>query len=217
MTDQAAAVVWAADYLPFGEVDVTVGTVENNLRFAGQYYDSETGLHYNYHRYYDPKLGRYLRADPYSLSSVNNNGLVFNRLFENQIRKKELLDELRGYNANSYKSVLAYSYKNKLISDFLYLPQRQNAYSYVHNNPINLIDSTGYFADYVNCVFDCKLKLTLRISACSVIAAIGYAACPASGPGAIVCWTAVTLGYGMCIDGAMTSYELCLMRCDCLR
>jgi RHS repeat-associated protein len=57
-------VVWSADYLPFGQADVTVETVENNLRFAGQYYDSETGLHYNYHRYYDPKLGRYLRADP---------------------------------------------------------------------------------------------------------------------------------------------------------
>jgi RHS repeat-associated protein len=30
----------------------------------GQYYDEETGLHYNYHRYYDPRTGRYLRADP---------------------------------------------------------------------------------------------------------------------------------------------------------
>jgi RHS repeat-associated protein len=75
MTDQAAAVVWAADYLPFGEVDVTVGTVENNLRFAGQYYDGETGLHYNYHRYYDPKLGRYLRADPIGLFGGMNSYL----------------------------------------------------------------------------------------------------------------------------------------------
>jgi RHS repeat-associated protein len=57
-------VVWSADYLPFGQADVTVETVENNLRFAGQYYDAETGLHYNYHRYYDPKLGRYLKPDP---------------------------------------------------------------------------------------------------------------------------------------------------------
>ena len=64
MTDATATVVWAADYLSFGQANVTVGTVENNLRFAGQYFDSETGLHYNYHRYYDPKIGRYLRADP---------------------------------------------------------------------------------------------------------------------------------------------------------
>ena len=56
--------VWSADYLPFGQADVTVGTVENNLRFAGQYFDAETGLHYNYYRYYDPRTGRYLRKDP---------------------------------------------------------------------------------------------------------------------------------------------------------
>ncbi|MBI5895665.1 MAG: RHS domain-containing protein [Desulfobacterales bacterium] len=64
MTDSTGAIAWSADYLPFGQADVTVAIVENNLRFAGQYYDNETGLHYNYWRYYDPKIGRYLRADP---------------------------------------------------------------------------------------------------------------------------------------------------------
>jgi RHS repeat-associated protein len=58
--------------LPFGQADVTVETVENNLRFAGQYYDQETGLHYNYYRYYDPKLGRYLKPDPIGLEGGVN-------------------------------------------------------------------------------------------------------------------------------------------------
>ena len=43
-----------------------VHTIENNLRFPGQYFDAETGLHYNWHRYYDPGVGRYQRADPLS-------------------------------------------------------------------------------------------------------------------------------------------------------
>jgi RHS repeat-associated protein len=86
MTDSSGAVVWAADYLPFGQADVTIATVENNLRFAGQYYDSETGLHYNHHRYYDPKLGRYLRADPIGLGGGLN---PFSFVFANPIRYKD--------------------------------------------------------------------------------------------------------------------------------
>ncbi len=47
LTDSTGAIVWSADYLPFGRADVNIATVENNLRFAGQYYDQDTGLHYN--------------------------------------------------------------------------------------------------------------------------------------------------------------------------
>lgn len=38
--------VWKADYSPFGEADITSQGLTFNLRFPGQYYDAETGLHY---------------------------------------------------------------------------------------------------------------------------------------------------------------------------
>ena len=55
-----------------------------DLRFPGQYYDSETQLHYNYFRYYDPAIGRYVTADPIGLGGglntytyVTNNSLRY--------------------------------------------------------------------------------------------------------------------------------------------
>jgi RHS repeat-associated protein len=37
--------------------------VAYNLRFPGQYYDSETGLNQNYFRDFDPAVGRYIESD----------------------------------------------------------------------------------------------------------------------------------------------------------
>jgi RHS repeat-associated protein len=64
--------VWKAAYLPYGQAQVQLGTVTNNLRFPGQYFDPETGLHYNWHRFYDPETGRYLSADPIGLDGGMN-------------------------------------------------------------------------------------------------------------------------------------------------
>ena len=45
--DKTGVVVWTVDYSAFGQAHITVNTVNNPLRLAGQYFDAETSLHYN--------------------------------------------------------------------------------------------------------------------------------------------------------------------------
>ena len=49
----------------------------------GQYFDQETNIHYNYHRYYAPNISRYFRMDPFGYKAginlfvyANNNSIV---------------------------------------------------------------------------------------------------------------------------------------------
>ncbi len=64
MTDAARATVWQASWKPWGEIENISGTILNNLRFPGQYFQIETGLAYNHHRHYDAVTGRYTQPDP---------------------------------------------------------------------------------------------------------------------------------------------------------
>jgi len=73
LTDESGIVVWTGQYDPFGKTTINEDPdgdetpVTFNVRLPGQYYDRETGLHYNYFRYYDPATGRYLTSDPIGL------------------------------------------------------------------------------------------------------------------------------------------------------
>jgi RHS repeat-associated protein len=49
------------------------------LRYPGQYYDPETGLHYNHFRHYDPETGRHTSPDPLGLAPTPN-PLGYNQL-----------------------------------------------------------------------------------------------------------------------------------------
>ncbi len=64
LTDATRATVWSASYDPFGQPVSVTGALEQNLRFPGQYFLLETGLSYNWHRFYDPATGRYTQPDP---------------------------------------------------------------------------------------------------------------------------------------------------------
>jgi RHS repeat-associated protein len=72
LTDDTQTVAWKAVYTPFGEAVASVQTVDNPFRFPGQYYDPETGLHYNYFRYHNPQTGRYITPDPIGLEGGIN-------------------------------------------------------------------------------------------------------------------------------------------------
>jgi RHS repeat-associated protein len=72
LTDDSGSIAWKARYSPFGQALISVETVENPFRLPGQYFDAETGYHYNYHRYYDPKTGRYITPDPIGLAGGIN-------------------------------------------------------------------------------------------------------------------------------------------------
>ncbi|XXF08328.1 RHS repeat protein [Pseudomonas sp. D2-3] len=70
--EKSGEVTWRAKAQAFGETHITLNTIDNPLRFPGQYFDQETGLYQNYFRDYDPTLGRYIQNDPIGLRGGMN-------------------------------------------------------------------------------------------------------------------------------------------------
>lgn len=78
MTAVNGAVVWSAKYTSFGKAEIDANsTITNNLRFPGQYFDGESGLHLNWFRYYDSQTGRYLRTDPVGIPLQDLNTYIY--------------------------------------------------------------------------------------------------------------------------------------------
>nr|WP_303831033.1 RHS repeat domain-containing protein [Snodgrassella alvi] len=64
---------WKINSDVFGNSELDANNfITMNLRFPGQYYDAETGLSYNYYRYYDPKTGKYIQNDPIGIAGGIN-------------------------------------------------------------------------------------------------------------------------------------------------
>ena len=84
LTNQQGEVVWLADYEAWGNTAKVVWREEKleqlqvsanelqPIRFQGQSFDTETGLHYNRFRYFDPDLGMFTTRDPIGLLGGNN-------------------------------------------------------------------------------------------------------------------------------------------------
>ncbi|MFD9564163.1 putative T7SS-secreted protein [Streptomyces sp. NPDC059994] len=73
LIDERGEIAWRTRSTLWGTTTWTSdATAYTPLRFPGQYFDPETGLHYNYFRYYDPEAGRYLSSDPLGLAPTPN-------------------------------------------------------------------------------------------------------------------------------------------------
>jgi RHS repeat-associated protein len=83
LVDEDGQIVWHGDFTVWGQPRGADGefAVDCPLRFPGQYSDAESGLHYNYLRYYDPETARYQSPDPLGLApSDDPHGYVANPL-----------------------------------------------------------------------------------------------------------------------------------------
>ncbi|WP_277268219.1 RHS repeat-associated core domain-containing protein [Proteus mirabilis] len=77
LTNSEGEIVWQGQYSAWGHLQrqtrpTSTFNREQNLRFQGQYFDKETGLHYNTFRYYAPDLGRFTQQDPIGLAGGIN-------------------------------------------------------------------------------------------------------------------------------------------------
>ncbi|WP_461157135.1 RHS repeat-associated core domain-containing protein [Saccharopolyspora tripterygii] len=73
LVDARGNLAWQARSTVWGEpLQSAPGQASTPLRFPGQYFDAETGLHYNVHRYYDPATARFTSNDPLGLAPSPN-------------------------------------------------------------------------------------------------------------------------------------------------
>ncbi|HLO29543.1 MAG TPA: RHS repeat-associated core domain-containing protein [Anaerolineales bacterium] len=76
MTNARRTKVWNIEAGPFGDEKTITGAATLNLRFPGQYFDQETGLHQNRFRDYHPTIGRYLQSDPYRFGFLTEDSMA---------------------------------------------------------------------------------------------------------------------------------------------
>lgn len=142
MTDNDQNIVWVGEFMPFGEQLSITETVTNNLRFPGQYYDEETGLHYNWHRDYKSEVGRYIEKD--SILQLTN--------------------------SNAIPSGCAKPTITWIVPSLISTPSDLHPYIYVQNNPVNRRDPYGLTSDKGkgDCIDNCHRQLPIDQAKCAL-------------------------------------------------
>jgi RHS repeat-associated protein len=122
MTNGAQAKVWDIEAWPFGDhPTITAVHAGLNLRFPGQYFDTESGFHQNGYRDYYPRIGRYIESDP--LASLAGQ---------------------YSYRARCYEAAVGTGLVGRKPIGFM---AGTSFYAYVSNNPANSTDPTGLVGD----------------------------------------------------------------------
>jgi RHS repeat-associated protein len=133
VADAAGTTVWEWDQQePFGgnwanENPGGAGIFDMPLRFPGQYFDAETGLHYNYFRDYSAELGRYIQPDP--IGGVIFRGLALSNLAHVGLAQPQFAGIL---------------YRDQ--------PRSNHLYGYVEANGLGFTDPFGLFVGWL---WDC--------------------------------------------------------------
>ncbi|MEV8519293.1 alpha/beta fold hydrolase [Dyella marensis] len=111
VSDSKGRVIWRNPYKAnaWGEQPTLSNGYSLNVRSVGSYYDRETGLIYNMHRYVDPSVGRFMRADPLGIAGgVNPYAVVSNNPL-NRIDPDGLRDIFVGGAADgTFRNVMDY-------------------------------------------------------------------------------------------------------------
>ncbi len=170
LTDSTGQVVWEGEFKPFGEAISVTGTITNNMRFPGQYFDAETGLHYNYFRDYNPVIGRYVQADP--IFEILD---IYREIFTVSISDKKIMRHTTRKRKQMSRMILAHFYKIN--------PTNSHKYLYARQNPISYIDISGLSSCHTVCNVTCNLLwYTFAYGACGLT----------TGPAAFICGAALT-------------------------
>jgi len=75
MTDKDGNLLWFGNYTGWGRLKEETKVADSTyqpFRLQNQYADRETGLHYNFFRYYEPDAGRFVNQDPIGLWGDDN-------------------------------------------------------------------------------------------------------------------------------------------------